>query len=261
MRRAAELGLSALALTDVNGLYGVVRAHAEARQVGLPLVVGAELEVDGLVAGRSARLAPARPGPGGLRRPVPAGHPCALRRRRSGGRRGARRRTSWYRSRPWRRMRGGSSRSTPGPTATPRPGSARPSGARLALAVSRHHAAGEEARVLAARARGAAAGDPGGGHERRAHPRPRTPGAPGRRSPASGSAPRWRGQGGGSSPTPSGPSRARRRWPGCGATSRRGSRPRPRSPSPAGSGCRRSGASTRSRPCWSRRRRWRAVPR
>ena len=28
--RAAELGLSALAVTDVNGLYGIVRAHAEA---------------------------------------------------------------------------------------------------------------------------------------------------------------------------------------------------------------------------------------
>jgi error-prone DNA polymerase len=40
---AAELGLSALALTDVNGLYGVVRAHAEAKRRGFPLVVGAEV--------------------------------------------------------------------------------------------------------------------------------------------------------------------------------------------------------------------------
>ena len=28
--RAAELGLSALALADAGGLYGIVRAHAEA---------------------------------------------------------------------------------------------------------------------------------------------------------------------------------------------------------------------------------------
>src|SRR5512142_522656 len=56
VRRAAELGLSALALTDVNGLYGVVRAHAEARRLGFPLLVGAELEVGGLVGGRSTRI-------------------------------------------------------------------------------------------------------------------------------------------------------------------------------------------------------------
>src|SRR6266540_1488675 len=40
---AAELGLTGLALTDVNGLYGVVRAHVEAKRWGLPLVVGAEV--------------------------------------------------------------------------------------------------------------------------------------------------------------------------------------------------------------------------
>ena len=50
--RAQELGLSALALTDVNGLYGVVKAHAEAKRRGLALVVGAELVVTGLVTGR-----------------------------------------------------------------------------------------------------------------------------------------------------------------------------------------------------------------
>jgi error-prone DNA polymerase len=56
VRRAAELGLAALALADVNGLYGVVKAHAEARRLGFPLIVGAELEVAGLAAGRTARL-------------------------------------------------------------------------------------------------------------------------------------------------------------------------------------------------------------
>ena len=54
--RAAELGLSALALTDVNGLYGIVRAHGEAKRRGFPLVVGAELVVTGLTPGRPARL-------------------------------------------------------------------------------------------------------------------------------------------------------------------------------------------------------------
>ncbi len=51
--RAADLGLEALALADRGGLYGVVRAHARARRRGLPLVVGAELDCDGLGAGPS----------------------------------------------------------------------------------------------------------------------------------------------------------------------------------------------------------------
>ncbi|MEQ8846832.1 error-prone DNA polymerase [Botrimarina sp.] len=41
--RAAELGYSALAVTDRNSLAGVVRAHVAAKQAGLPLVIGAEL--------------------------------------------------------------------------------------------------------------------------------------------------------------------------------------------------------------------------
>ncbi len=54
--RAAELGLSALALADAGGLYGIVRAHAEARKRGVPLVVGAELAISGLEMARPARL-------------------------------------------------------------------------------------------------------------------------------------------------------------------------------------------------------------
>lgn len=42
---AARLGLSALALTDHNGLYGVVRFAEMARRVGLPTVFGAELSL------------------------------------------------------------------------------------------------------------------------------------------------------------------------------------------------------------------------
>ncbi|WP_250447896.1 PHP domain-containing protein, partial [Actinotalea sp. C106] len=44
---AARLGLSALALTDHDGLYGVVRFAQAARSVGLPTVFGAELHLPG----------------------------------------------------------------------------------------------------------------------------------------------------------------------------------------------------------------------
>ena len=54
--RAAELGLSALALGDRHGLYGVVRGYAEARRRGYPLIVGAELQVADLGRGRPGWL-------------------------------------------------------------------------------------------------------------------------------------------------------------------------------------------------------------
>src|SRR5437773_1789847 len=41
--RAAELGHAALAVTDRNSLAGVVRAHVAAKEVGLRLIVGAEI--------------------------------------------------------------------------------------------------------------------------------------------------------------------------------------------------------------------------
>ncbi len=43
---AGRLGLSALALTDHDGLYGVVRFAGAARSVGLPTVFGAELHLE-----------------------------------------------------------------------------------------------------------------------------------------------------------------------------------------------------------------------
>ncbi|HEX2477098.1 MAG TPA: error-prone DNA polymerase, partial [Lacipirellulaceae bacterium] len=43
VRRAAELGYGALAVTDRNSLAGVVRAHIAAKEVELPLVIGAEI--------------------------------------------------------------------------------------------------------------------------------------------------------------------------------------------------------------------------
>ncbi|MCB0971424.1 MAG: DNA polymerase III subunit alpha, partial [Acidimicrobiales bacterium] len=47
---AARLGLDALAVTDRDGFYGVVRFAEAARQVGLPTVFGVELTLDGPVA-------------------------------------------------------------------------------------------------------------------------------------------------------------------------------------------------------------------
>jgi len=44
---AQRLGLPALALTDRDGVYGVVRAHVRAREIGLKLIVGSEITVSG----------------------------------------------------------------------------------------------------------------------------------------------------------------------------------------------------------------------
>ena len=43
---ASLLGLPALALTDRDGVYGVVRAHVKARELGIKLVLGSEVTVD-----------------------------------------------------------------------------------------------------------------------------------------------------------------------------------------------------------------------
>jgi len=51
---AARLGLSALALTDHDGLYGVVRFSEAATALGLPTVIGAELTIADCVSERSA---------------------------------------------------------------------------------------------------------------------------------------------------------------------------------------------------------------
>ncbi len=68
---AVRLGLSGLALTDHNGLYGVVRFAEAARAFGLPTVFGAELTITGCRPGRGPhrggrprRHPPGRAGPG-----------------------------------------------------------------------------------------------------------------------------------------------------------------------------------------------------
>src|SRR6185503_13989347 len=43
IERARALGLSAITLCDRDGLYGVARAHARAKEIGQPLHLGAEL--------------------------------------------------------------------------------------------------------------------------------------------------------------------------------------------------------------------------
>ncbi|NTX39483.1 error-prone DNA polymerase [Myxococcus sp. CA033] len=43
---ASRLGLSALALTDADGLYGAVKAHLAAKEHGLRLILGAELTLE-----------------------------------------------------------------------------------------------------------------------------------------------------------------------------------------------------------------------
>ena len=45
VEQAAALGLAAVAVTDRNTLAGVVRAHVAAKEVGLPLLVGARLDL------------------------------------------------------------------------------------------------------------------------------------------------------------------------------------------------------------------------
>ena len=46
VEQAQRLGLPALALTDRDGVYGMVRAHVKAREAGLPLIVGSQITVD-----------------------------------------------------------------------------------------------------------------------------------------------------------------------------------------------------------------------
>ena len=43
--RAAELGLS-IAVTDMDGVYGIVRAHERARELGVHLIIGSEVTIE-----------------------------------------------------------------------------------------------------------------------------------------------------------------------------------------------------------------------
>src|SRR6188472_2093484 len=41
--RAHALGLTAMAITDRDGVYGAVKAHVKAKELGIKLLVGAEV--------------------------------------------------------------------------------------------------------------------------------------------------------------------------------------------------------------------------
>ena len=73
--RAVELGLSALAVTDHQGLYGVVRFSTAAREAGIHPVIGLELELlDALAPDPAGIVVPGRrPIRRGGRRARPAG--------------------------------------------------------------------------------------------------------------------------------------------------------------------------------------------
>ncbi len=77
---AARLGLAALAVTDHDGLYGVVRFALAARATGLPTVFGAELTLDaprtppnGYADPPGEHLVVLADGPGRVRPPGPGG--------------------------------------------------------------------------------------------------------------------------------------------------------------------------------------------
>ena len=73
--RAKELGYGALALTDECSLAGIVRAHAAAREAGLPLIVGSEFTLrDGL---KFVCLATSRRGYAALARLITRGRRAA----------------------------------------------------------------------------------------------------------------------------------------------------------------------------------------
>ncbi|MBN1655373.1 MAG: error-prone DNA polymerase [Deltaproteobacteria bacterium] len=49
VEQAHALGLPAIAITDLDGVYGIVEAHVRARQLGIKLLVGAEISVGELL--------------------------------------------------------------------------------------------------------------------------------------------------------------------------------------------------------------------
>jgi len=46
IEEAHRLGLSCLGLTDRDGVYGIVRAHVKAQELGLQLIIGSQVTID-----------------------------------------------------------------------------------------------------------------------------------------------------------------------------------------------------------------------
>ena len=82
--RAVELGLSALAVTDHNGLYGVVRFASAAHDAGLRPVIGVEIELADAAAPDPAGIvsAAAPRAARGVERPLPVERPRGAERPR-----------------------------------------------------------------------------------------------------------------------------------------------------------------------------------
>lgn len=53
---ASQHGLSALALTDRDGVYGIVKAHVKARELGIKLIVGSEVTVGTALAAPTSTI-------------------------------------------------------------------------------------------------------------------------------------------------------------------------------------------------------------
>jgi len=71
VEQAQKLGMRAVAITDRDGMYGVVRAHVRAKELGFPLIIGSEVTLaDGTTI---VLLAEDRAGYGGLCRLVTRG--------------------------------------------------------------------------------------------------------------------------------------------------------------------------------------------
>ena len=54
VEEAHRLGMRSIAITDRDGVYGMVRAHTKAKELGIQLVCGAQMTI----AAHTARLAP-----------------------------------------------------------------------------------------------------------------------------------------------------------------------------------------------------------
>jgi DNA polymerase III alpha subunit len=74
VHRAMELGLAALAVTDRNGLYGVVRFATAAQDAGLRSIIGIEIELtDAAVSDPAGIVVPARRPRSGRKQPIAPG--------------------------------------------------------------------------------------------------------------------------------------------------------------------------------------------
>ena len=83
VQQAHALGIPALALTDRDGVHGVVRAHVKARELGVSLIVGAEVTVGDSAAAGTDDDAAAGPGIAGGA-PVPTSTCVLLAMNRTG---------------------------------------------------------------------------------------------------------------------------------------------------------------------------------